>query len=76
MSSMNEMMPAVMQRMPGIMDTITETSEKFPQGRSYSDLTDGEKSRLADLLGVSEDELSESEPAQPDAEIEDAYEEA
>jgi hypothetical protein len=76
MSSMNEMMPAVMQRMPGIMETITETSEKFPQGRSYSDLTDGEKSRLADLLGVSEDELSESEPAQPDAEIEDAYEEA
>jgi len=73
MSSMNEMMPAVMQRMPAIMETVTEMSEKFPEGRFIYELTDGEKSRLAELLGVTVEELEASAPEAPEIEAKDAY---
>ncbi len=77
-SSMNEMVPAVMQRMPQLMETITEVNEKYDTTRSFSELTDDEQSRLAELLGVSREELAGNEPFQPDteAELEETLEEA
>ncbi len=62
MSAMNEVMPAMMERMPDIMSAATALEENFPPARSFSDLNDAERAQLADLLGVSKDELAESEP--------------
>ncbi|MEO1222418.1 MAG: DUF2059 domain-containing protein, partial [Pseudomonadota bacterium] len=63
MSSMNEIMPAMMQRMPSMMELIGEAASGFPEGRSFSSLNAEERSQLAQLLGVSEEELAASEPA-------------
>ncbi len=62
MSAMNELMPSVMQRMPDVMAEIEQVSAKYPAGRSYSQLDAGEKARLADLLGVSVEELEATAP--------------
>lgn len=63
MASMNEVMPAMMQRMPAMMEAMTSASAEFPGSRSFSDLDAGERAKLASLLGVSEEELAEAEPA-------------
>jgi hypothetical protein len=68
MASMNEMMPAMMQRMPAMMEMMTTAGAEFPEGRSFSQLDAGERTQLAQLLGVSEDELAASEPAPATAE--------
>lgn len=73
MASMNEMVPAVMQRMPMIMETMTEVSSKYPNGRTFSDLGTKEQAKLAELLGIETTELELSEPTRPDGEVEDAY---
>ncbi len=64
MSSMNGMMPAIMERMPDIVAATTVIEESQPARRKFSDLTAGEQGRLAELLGVSKGELAESEPNQ------------
>lgn len=63
MAAMNEMMPAMMGMMPDMMAQIAEASEQFPPARKYSDLDEAEQIELARLLGVSQDELAESEPS-------------
>lgn len=73
LAAMNEMMPALMQRMPDMIEEFGNISTKFPPGRTWSELEDGERSRLAELLGVSEDELSASEPMSAGAETEAAF---
>ena len=75
MATMNEMMPAMMERMPVMMESIEQTIEKYDTGRSFAELSDGEKSRLAELLGVTVEELEERAPVDPDGAIEDAYQE-
>ncbi|MDJ0644017.1 MAG: DUF2059 domain-containing protein [Erythrobacter sp.] len=62
MSAMNEMMPAMMSMMPNMMEEIAKASEQFPPARTFSDLSDAEKAKLAELLGTTEDALAESEP--------------
>jgi hypothetical protein len=61
MSSMNEVMPAMMQRMPSMFEMMGEVGAEFPEGRKVSDLNPEERARLADLLGVSEEELADAE---------------
>lgn len=61
MSAMNEMMPAIMERMPDMMAATTAIEDSFPASRSYSDLTAVEQGQLAELLGVSKETLAESE---------------
>lgn len=63
MSSMNEMMPAVMEAMPGMMGSIGEIAEKFPKGRTFSALNAEEQDKLAALLGTTLEDLAASEPA-------------
>ena len=63
MSSMNEVMPAMMQRMPEMMGMMSEATADFPQGRRVSQLDADERAQLAELLGVSIDQLVEAEPA-------------
>ena len=62
MSSMNEMMPAVMEAMPGMMGNIGEIAMKYPKGRSFSALTPEEQDKLSALLGVSLEDLAAAEP--------------
>ncbi len=66
MSAMNEMMPAVMEKMPEMMVGIFALMEEFPEGRSFSELDASERSLLADLLGVTEQELADNEPVGED----------
>ena len=72
MSSMNEMMPAVMEAMPGMMGNIGEIASKYPKGRTFSALDSAEQDKLSALLGVSLEDLAASEPesAEPMSEAE------
>lgn len=70
MSAMNEMMPAVMERMPQVMEGIASITADYPEGRTFSDLDDGEQAQLAELLGVTLEDLAISEPASGDGEWE------
>lgn len=67
MEAMNEMVPTMMQRMPEMMGSAAEIAEQYPAGRKYSDLSADEQARLATLLGVTTEELAESEPESVDA---------
>ncbi len=71
MASMNEMMPAVMEAMPGMMNNVGAIAGKYPKARTFSALTPEEQDRLAALLGVTLEELSANEP-----ELEEQPEEA
>lgn len=62
MSAMNEMMPAMMEAFPAMMGDIDEIAEKYPNGRTFSDLSSEEQDQLASLLGVSLDALAAREP--------------
>ncbi|MEM1053704.1 MAG: DUF2059 domain-containing protein [Pseudomonadota bacterium] len=69
MASMNEVMPAMMQRMPAVFETMSDVGLEFPEGRNVSDLNADERAQLAQLLGVTEAELAEAEPAATDNEF-------
>ncbi len=66
MASMNETVPAIMERMPSMMEAASQAEEKYPAGRSFSQLDASERTRLANLLGVTVKELEESAPAGPE----------
>lgn len=66
MSAMNEMMPAVMEAMPGMMGNVGEIASKYPKGRTFSALSEEEQNTLASLLGVSLEDLAASEPEAPE----------
>lgn len=63
MATMNDMVPAMMRMMPEMMAKAKEAEAKLPPRRTFSDLTPEEQVRLAELLGVSPDDLRASEPA-------------
>lgn len=69
MSTMNEMMPAMMEKMPDMMGGIAEIVEQYPEGRKFSELSEAEQSQLATLLGVDADQLASSEPYSSDVEL-------
>lgn len=66
MSAMNAMMPAMMEMLPGMMERMSQIAEEFPAGRSYSQLSAAEQSEVAELLGVSQDDLAAAEPEDTD----------
>ncbi len=66
MSTMNEMMPTVMEKLPDMMGSISEIAEQYGEGRKFSTLSADEQAQLASLLGVTRDELAASEPATAD----------
>lgn len=76
MSAMNEMVPAMMNMMPSMMEKIAVASEQLPPARTFSELSDEERARLSELLGVPEDELAVSEPENPDTAPSEPFEEA
>ncbi|MEM6856765.1 MAG: hypothetical protein AAF559_02765 [Pseudomonadota bacterium] len=65
MSAMNEMMPAMMESMPTMMGDIGALAEKYPKGRTFSELSSEEQDQLAALLGTTHEELAASEPSAP-----------
>ena len=67
MSSMNEMMPAVMEAIPSMLGNVGEIAQKYPRGRTFSALSSEEQDKLAALLGVTLDDLAASEPEGADA---------
>ncbi|MEO1047353.1 MAG: DUF2059 domain-containing protein [Pseudomonadota bacterium] len=62
MSSMNEMMPAVMEAMPAMMGDIGGIAEKYPKGRTFSSLSAEEQNQLAALLDTTLEDLAAAEP--------------
>ena len=81
MASMNDMVPAMMEMMPAMMGTITQITEKYPSGRTFSALSPEEQDQLAILLGTTLEDLAANEPvgeatSDDDAEAEWVVEEA
>ena len=58
MAATVEVMPKMMSRLPEMMAAL-ESDDALPPARTMADLSDAERARLADLLGVEEDELSD-----------------
>ena len=73
---MNEMMPAVMKAMPDMMGNVEQIAEKYPKGRSFSDLSSEEQDKLAGLLGVSLEDLAAREPEKAEEDMSEADAEA
>lgn len=57
MSTMTEMLPAMMDSMPQMMADVQQKMESLPKARKSEDLSDAERARLAELLGVPAEEL-------------------
>jgi hypothetical protein len=66
MEKMQALMPQVMRSMPAIIEKVKIATEKLPKARTYADLSDAEKSKLATILGMSQKELDEKEAAKSD----------
>jgi hypothetical protein len=60
-SAMGEAMPVIMEVMPDIMTKLEEDMAALPAPRSYSDLSEDEQQQLADLLGMTQEQLQERE---------------
>lgn len=67
MEKMQAFMPQMMQAMPAIMDKVKGATANLPQPRTYADLSDAEKAKLARILGMSPKELEEKNAARTDA---------
>jgi len=63
MEKMQALMPQVMRSMPTIIEKVKSATEKLPKPRTYADLSDAEKAKLATILGISPKELEEKEAA-------------
>lgn len=63
MESMQAFMPEMMKQMPDIIRKTETATADLPPARRFEELTDGERARLAALLGVPEESLNESPPA-------------
>lgn len=53
MAAMSEMMPAMFDMMPAMTQAIQERTASLPPARDMDDLSDEERARIAELLGVS-----------------------
>lgn len=58
MAKMQELTPALMQQMPGIMQKVEAATAGLPKPRTYKDLTKAERANLAKLLGTTEAALA------------------
>jgi hypothetical protein len=57
MAAFGEMMPAMMEAMPQLMEDMRQKTESLPKPRKIEELTEAERARLAELLGVPAAEL-------------------
>ena len=57
MSVMGEMMPAMMERMPALTKQMTEEMESLPKPKRPEELSESDKARLAEILGVDLEEI-------------------
>jgi hypothetical protein len=61
MKEMAAMMPAMMERMPAFMEKMQEAEAGLPPRRKIADLSDADRNKLAELLGVKVEELDDPE---------------
>ena len=72
MEKMQTFMPQVMQAMPTMVEKVKTATEKLPKARTYADLSEAEKTKLATILGISPSELEAQEAAKANAAADDA----
>lgn len=70
MSKMQQFMPRMMERMPDIIAKVKTAVDKLPPPRAYKDLSEKERTRLAELLGLSREELDKRELERAEGEME------
>lgn len=58
-AEMTAMMPEIMKEMPAIMEAIQKRVAELPPARKIEELSDEERQRLADLLGVDVADLND-----------------
>ncbi|MGF7155954.1 DUF2059 domain-containing protein [Novosphingobium gossypii] len=61
MAKMQQAMPRLMQAMPAIVEKVKAASGSLPAPRTYADLSNAEKDKLAGLVGVSRKDLDKAE---------------
>lgn len=61
MGAMQEMVPAMMEMVPELTRKMEERMAALPEMRSYTDLSEVERDRLASLLGLTREALEEKE---------------
>ncbi|MEJ2410537.1 MAG: DUF2059 domain-containing protein [Novosphingobium sp.] len=61
MAKMQAFMPKMMRQMPAIMAKVKAATANLPRPRKFADLTQAEKSKLAQILGISEAKLEKQE---------------
>lgn len=66
MEKMQALMPEVIRSMPAIVEKVKRATEKLPRPRTYAELSDAEKTKIATILGLSRRELEEKEAARAD----------
>ncbi len=64
MAVMEQMGPVMAEIVPAFMESVVEFAEKYPDPRSYSELSQAERARVALLLDRSEQELEASQPVE------------
>lgn len=74
MEKMQTFMPQMIQAMPAIIAKVKGATEQLPKPRTYAELSDADRAKLAKILGISAKELEEKEAAKAegDAAIDDA----
>lgn len=63
MSAMSEMMPKMMEMMPTMIAGMAEATADLQEPRKYSELSAEEQAQLSAILGLPQEELATSEPA-------------
>lgn len=67
MAKMQAFMPKFMQQMPAMVEKVKAATESLPPQRTYAELSEAEKTRLAKVLGISRKDLDASEAAKAEA---------
>lgn len=60
MNEMQALMPQMIKKLPDMAEKAKKASESLPPPRKASDLSDAEKTRLAQLLGIKTSDLKDS----------------
>ena len=60
MQRMQAFMPKLMEAMPGIMQKASQATANLPKAKTPETLTDADRAKLAQLLGVSPDKLKKA----------------
>lgn len=58
MERMQKAMPEIMKQMPAMIGAMEKASASLPKPRTYKDLTQPERAKLAKLLGITEAQLA------------------